>query len=241
MNDIQHWRRMIQPRTRTPAVEPDDSDGAASPVTPKRGLKPKISSMFTHHGVAAKPSMHSLTEDPFAPRLPSWPDEQPYSLHPDAEGLIDSVMCRLMSDPYGSLDSRFNSMLMHIFESYRSVMDEKQQLQEQANEAAHGRKALLSRLQQAQKQWSQERQDYKAEIKRLELLLAKGKRGLAEVTTARQDSQYRQRESYRRSEMLDDGLRTIFEVLERTQQSNEKTWGNQRGKLRRAWRSGCVC
>ncbi|KAK3117143.1 hypothetical protein LTR53_001800 [Teratosphaeriaceae sp. CCFEE 6253] len=233
MNDIQHWRRMIQPnRTRTPAIEPaDDSDGAASPVTPRRGLKPKISSMFTLHGTVPKPDPSS-GEDPFASRSPAWPDAQPYSPHPNPDSLIDAIMCRLMTDPHGNLDPRFNGMLMLVFESYRGVLDDKLQLQEQAEEASADREAMLSRLQQAQKQWTQERQEYKAEIRRLELLLAKGKRGLAEVTMARQDSRYRERESYRRSELLDDGLRTIFEVLERNQRENEKTWSSQRAVLR---------
>ncbi|KAK0290234.1 hypothetical protein LTR35_002176 [Friedmanniomyces endolithicus] len=234
MNDIPQWRRMIQPsRTRTPAVEPDDSDGMASPVTPKRGLKPKISSYLTHHGltVNSEPSYASLNEDPFSPELPAWPEEQPYP-HPDAEGLIDSIMCRLMTESYSSLDPRFNGMLLHIFESYRNVRDCQRQMEEQLDEATQGKKSLLYRLQQAQKQLAEQRQEYKAEIKRLELLLAKGKRGLAEVTIARQDSQLRQRESYRQSEQLDDGLRTIFDVLERTQRSDEKTYGTQRATFR---------
>ncbi|KAK0290607.1 hypothetical protein LTR35_000038 [Friedmanniomyces endolithicus] len=233
MNDIPQWRRMIQPsRSRTPAVEPEDSDGMASPVTPKRGLKPTISSYLTHHGLTVKsePSYASLNEDPFSPGLPAWPEEQPYP-HPDAEGLIDSIMCRLMTEPYSSLDPRFNGMLLHIFEGHRNVRDCKQQMEEQLDDAMQGKKSLLYRLQQAQKQMSEQRQEYKAEIKRLELLLAKGKRGLAEVTIARQDSQLRQRESHRRSEQLDDGLRTIFDVLERTQRSDEKTYGTQRGTL----------
>ncbi|KAK5690410.1 hypothetical protein LTR97_012278 [Elasticomyces elasticus] len=234
MSDITQWRRMIQPgRTRTPAVEAaDDSDGMASPTTPRRGLKPKFSAYFNNgYTVKTEPSFLSLNEDPFSPQLPAWPEEQPYP-HPDAERLIDSIMCRLMSDPYGSLDSRFNGMLLHIFESYRSVLDGKQQLQEQLTQELHGKRALVHKLQQAQKQWSDERQEYRDEIKRLELLLAKGKRGLAEVTLARQDSHFRQRESWRRSDVPDDGLRAIFDVLERTQRSDEKRYGGQRAVLR---------
>ncbi|KAK3631665.1 hypothetical protein LTR56_016772 [Elasticomyces elasticus] len=234
MSDITQWRRMIQPgRTRTPAVEAaDDSDGMASPTTPRRGLKPKFSAYFNNgYTVKTEPSFLSLNEDPFSPQLPAWLEEQPYQ-HPDAERLIDSIMCRLMSDPYGSLDSRFNSMLLHIFESYRGVLDEKQQLQEQLTQELHGKRALVHKLQQAQKQWFDERQEYRDEIKRLELLLAKGKRGLAEVTLARQDSHFRQRESWRRSDVPDDGLRAIFDVLERTQRSDEKRYGGQRAVLR---------
>ncbi|KAK1070535.1 hypothetical protein LTR48_009467, partial [Friedmanniomyces endolithicus] len=82
-------------------------------------------------------------------------------------------MCRLMTEPYSSLDPRFNGMLLHICESYRNVRDCKQQMEEQLDDAMQGKKSLLYRLQQAQKQMSEQRQEYKAEIKRLELLLAK--------------------------------------------------------------------
>ncbi|KAK5126204.1 hypothetical protein LTR08_004785 [Meristemomyces frigidus] len=239
MTDIQQWRRMIQPvRARTPAVEHpgEDSDGIASPTTPKRGLKPMFSSYFTNHGgsalaVRAEPSLTSLNVDLFAPRLPTWPEDEPYP-DPKAEGLIDTIMCRLLSSPYESLDPRYNGSLLQIFECYRHVADEKTELQVQLDDEVSRRTVLLQRLVQSQKQWSEERQDYRSEVKRLELLLAKGKRGLAEVTLARQDSQLRQRESERRSRQADDGLETIFKILEKSKRSEDKAWSRQRGALR---------
>ncbi|KAK5126283.1 hypothetical protein LTR85_010519 [Meristemomyces frigidus] len=241
MGDIQQWRRMIQPaRARTPAVEHagDDPDGVmASPTTPKRGLKPKFSSYFSNHGgsalaVRAEPSFTSLNGDLFAPRLPAWPEDEPYP-SPNAECLIDSIMCRLMSDPYGGLDPRFNGMLMQILECYRNASDEKALKQGQLDEEIRRRKALLQRLELSQKQWSEEREDYKSEVKRLELLLATGKRGLAEVTLARQDSELRQRNNDRRSRQEDDdGLETIFEFLEKTMRLEDKAWSSQRATFR---------
>ncbi|KAK4549077.1 hypothetical protein LTR36_007533 [Oleoguttula mirabilis] len=239
MADIQQWRRMVQPaRARTPAVEHagDDSDGVASPTTPKRGLKPKFSSYFTNPGgaalaVQAERSFTSLNFDLFAPRLPAWPEDEQYP-SPNAEALIDSIMCRLMSEPYGSLDQRFNGMLMRIFECYRHVGDERTQLQDQLEDEISRHKALLQRLHHSQKQWSMEREDYRSEIKRLELLLAKGKRGLAEVTLARQDSELRQKNNDRRSKQEDDGLETIFEFLEKTSRSEDKAWSSQRATFR---------
>lgn len=236
MNDIQQWRRMIPTtRARTPAVDHDESDGPGSPTTPKRGLKPKLSSYFTGHGGSAhalKPetSFASISDVLFVPKLPAWPDEEAHP-NPDAESLIDSIMCRLMSDPYGSLDPRFNGMLMQIFEAYRSADDEKTRLQVQLNAEVNSRHMLLQRLQQAQKQWSEERQEFKVEIKRLELLLAKGDRGLAEVTTARQDSLLRQKQSYRRSQHMTDGLQTIFDILEKSKRYEDKAYSSQRGTL----------
>ena len=82
-------------------------------------------------------------------------------------------------------------------------------------------------LHHSSQQWQQERQDYKAEVKRLELLLAKGKRGLAEVTLARQDSILRH--GKQRSLSGDDTLETIFEFLEKTKRYEDSAWSSQRG------------
>lgn len=231
MNDIQQWRRMIQPsRARTPAVEHDDAEGISLPITPKRGLKPKFSSYFTHNGnrLKTEPSSASPADDPFLPHLPTWPAHQE-SPQLGADQLLDTVICRLLSDPYRSLDSRFNGAILYIFEAYQNLREEKERLECRVASEVFGRKSLVHRLQEAQKLWSEERQDYKDEIKRLELLIARGRGGLAEVTLARQGSGFRARESIRRSQQLDPGLQTVLEAIDRTNRQAEKTWSNQRG------------
>ncbi|KAK4556368.1 hypothetical protein LTR86_006512 [Recurvomyces mirabilis] len=234
MADVAQWRRMIQPtRSRTPALEPDILDDAATPITPKRGLKPKFSSYFTQ--LAGVPEIDlpfgSSIDDLMPPQLPIWPEDEPYP-QPDAEGLIDSITCRLMSDPYGTLDPRFNGMILQIFESYRAALDEKTLLQAQLDDLTRGRRSMVHSLQQAQKQWAGERQAYKAEIKRLEVLIANGAGGLAEVTLARQSSQLRQHENIRRSQQIDASLQSVFDSLERASRLHEKAWISQRAVLR---------
>lgn len=236
MADIQQWRRKIQTsRARTPAVQEtnDDIDGIAIPMTPKRGLRPKISSYFTKDpGIAASVRVDAptslLDEKNSSCVLPTWPDDESFP-SPDAEGLVDSIMCRLMAQPYACLEPRFNSAILRLLESHRCMNDERQKLQQQLESEVKRGTLLYQRLQAAQKQWSDERQDFKAEIKRLELLLAKGKRGVAEVTLAREDSELRRKESVRRSRGIDDGLETIFEFLEKTRRWEDKAYGSQRG------------
>ncbi|RMY76510.1 hypothetical protein D0864_09642 [Hortaea werneckii] len=239
MADIQQWRRKIQTsRARTPAVQElnDDTDGIATPVTPKRGLRPKISSYFTKDPSTAAAvradAPTSLLDEKTSPcTLPTWPDDEAFP-SPDAEALVDSIMCRLMAEPYAALEPRFNGALLRLFESHRCMNDERLKLQEQLENEMKRGTLLYQRLQAAQKQWSDERQDFKAEIKRLELLLAKGKRGVAEVTLAREDSELRRKESVRRSRGIDDGLETIFEFLEKTRRWEDKAYGSQRAVLR---------
>lgn len=55
--------------------------------------------VLAHTAVRAEPSFTSLNGDLFTPRLPVWPEDEPYP-SPKAEDLMDSIMCRLLSNPY---------------------------------------------------------------------------------------------------------------------------------------------
>jgi len=235
MADIQQWRRMIQPtRTRTVALEQDDADAFASPVTPKRGIGPKLSSYFGQHtgpGPVVKPetSFASLDGEIFGSRVSYEPDEAPFP-ESKAEPLIDSILCRLMSAPYEPLDVRFNGVLLQIFERFRTLDDEKQQLQARVSDGGHSLVGMEQRLRQAQKRWVEERQGYKAEIGRLEQLLhANSKRSFADVSLTHHGSAALRRQSEQRAGEADDGLETIFELLEKTKRCEDRAWSSQRG------------
>lgn len=191
-----------------------------------------LSSYFTQNasfGGAVKPdASFASNDDIFTAKLPSWPEDEPYP-SPNAEALTDSVMCRLMAAPYQALEAHFNGMLLQIFEGFRSLSDEKTNLQARLGEEVKGRQGFVRTMAAAQKAWREERQEFKDEIKRLELLLAEGKRGLAEVTIARQDSLLRQRQQ-RQKDDDDDGLETILEFLEKAKKNEDKAWSGQRGR-----------
>lgn len=229
MADIQQWRRKIHPiRTRTPAPLPtptldlDESDDLLPP-TPKRRLKPKISSYFIQPSKTA-----TFVEDlSGSQQLPKWPSDQMYP-GPKPEEEMDSIMCHLMAEPYSHLGVHFNASLMRIFESYLTLKDENVRLQCRCSEEIATAQAVISRLHMAEKEWETERRDYKEEVKRLEVMLSKAShRGVAEVTLARQDSKLHGR-YYGGAQKRE----TIFEVLEKTpkRHENDTSWSNQRGK-----------
>ncbi|KAK4612838.1 hypothetical protein CLAFUR0_13007 [Fulvia fulva] len=232
MGDIQHWRRMIQPnRARTPAVEPDETEEFLSPPIPQKGrLKRKVSSYFDF-SANVKPTAASETAS--ESQLPTWPQDQLYP-DPKAEDEMDSIFCRLMSEPYSPLDVQFNGSLMRIFESYVKLQEEKHLLQERLDQETNTKSALVSKFNMAEKDWQDEMQDYKEEVKRLEVLLAKAsRRGLAEVTLARQDSKLRSRKAERQ-----DGRETFFEFLEETTDKtppprrHDSVYDNQRATMK---------
>jgi len=247
MAEIQQWRRKIPTaRSRTPLpdaleVEADSRPATAlgsaptQPPTPKRGLRPKLSSYLSHNGPfgsSIKPlEIEHLPED-LQLDFPSWPVREPFPA-PDAERLIDSTMCRLLSNPYGALDPRFNGILLQIFEAFRALADERDQMQAQLVEEIECRSSDKGIMQYAEAKWRDERQAYRAEVKRLELIIAKGKRGVADVALARQDSVIRNRKAAASPEVQggDDGKETVLEFLEKTKRFEDPAWSGQRGEL----------
>lgn len=225
MSDIQQWRRKIQPaRSRTPATlyEVDDLEDTFSTSTPKKRVKPKLSTYFSNN---AKPTLHeevAAVED--FPDLPSWPPEQTYP-DPQPEELMNGIMSRIMSNPYQALDTCHHSSLMMIFESYGQLLEQNALVQRRLDADAATIQTLITKLDEAEQEWNEERLEYKDEVKRLEVLLAKeSRRGLAEVTLARQDSKLR----HRMSQGLDK-KETIFEFLEKSNLHDDR-YHSQRGK-----------
>ncbi|KAM3422098.1 hypothetical protein BST61_g2472 [Cercospora zeina] len=226
MADIQQWRRKIQPtRSRTPATpfpDHEEPEDYLFSTTPKKRTKPKLSSYFGNHQKSCPQEEVTTSAE-----LPAWPPDQFYP-EPKPEEVLDEMMCTLMAALYEPLDPRHNSSLMLVFEGYRDLIDEKALLQQRLAKEAASNKALVAKFNMAEKDWEDEKQDYKDEVKRLEVLLAKAsKRGVAEVTLAREDSRLHGRQSR--------GLRkkeTIFEFLEKSSLYDDKAWGNQRATMK---------
>ena len=252
MADIPQWRRRIPPsRPRTPMSELAELDQdvprppsalAASlsnrPATPKRGLRPMLSSYLPQSGPFAtaskpEPELTSASSEGPARRFPSWAVEDTFP-NPSAEQLTDAVTCRLMSQPYDSLPAGYNGTLLQILEAYRDLSDERDRLESRITEEVESRLAERSATQQAEILWEDERRTFKAEVKRLELVIAKGKRGVAEVALVRQDSLIRRRRQATTPDDEDDGKETVFEFLEKTNRFEDPSWSGQRGTMTHA-------
>jgi hypothetical protein len=241
MADIPQWRLRIPPsRSRTPMLEvtePDQDIRSAVPTrppTPKKGLRPKLSSYLTQSGTfgaTSKPEPEPLFAEPPVQSFPSWAIEDTFP-NPSAEQLVDTVLCRLMSRPYDALDTRFNGALLQIFEAYRELSDQRDRLQRSLAEEMVLREAERSVTQKAECKWEEEKQTYKAEVKRLELVIAKGKCGVAEVALARQESLIRRRTQEISPDDEHDGKETVFEFLEKTKRFEDPAWSGQRGMFR---------
>lgn len=114
---------------------------------------------------------------------------------------------------------------MMIFEHYGQLLEQRALVQQRVDADAATIRTLITKLDEAEEEWNEEKLDYKDEVKRLEVLLAKeSRRGVAEVTLARQDSKLRHR--------MSRGLNkkeNIFEFLEKSSLHDDR-YHSQRGK-----------
>lgn len=245
MSDISQWRRRLPP-LRIPAtpIEHDDrestGDTSRSPVTPKKKLKPKISSYFSHHQsalhhVKSEPNFIAVGSGSSAQSSPTVEHAFRMPRQPEAEQLMESLARRLMTDHVRCLQPSDGSSVLAIIEAYRHLLDKNVKLQQLAHDEKLQKRHAEVELLRAQQNWTDEREEYKTEVKRLELLISKGSSGVAGVIQSRQNSVLRKRtnatnrtDRTARSRVtveepvdVDDDKETVFEFLERTRIDNE--------------------
>lgn len=240
MTDINQWRRKIQPtqsRAHLSAVDHEESpaESYSSPATPRKKLRPKLSSYFSHympnaaHAKPVSPPNVDHTAQAERPSVSLSTHRFIETCNPEPERLMDSVMRELLVEPYHALDPTHNSSLMMIFEAHRFLRDQNEALAERLQTEVSGRDAAELESDRAEQRWQIEKEEYKKEIKRLELIIAKGKRGLAEVVRARQDSVLRRGYQEPAADGLNDQKETVFEFLERTKAEDDDARRSQRG------------
>nr|OQO25729.1 hypothetical protein B0A51_04573 [Rachicladosporium sp. CCFEE 5018] len=243
MADIPQWRRKIPiKRSRTPLLdlgEPEHESRAPSaytmrPPTPKKGLRPKLTSYLSGGPFGASKLEPEISVDDLnTASLPSWPAGEPYP-DPQAERLIDTIMCQLMASPYSSLEPRHNGTLLQIFEAYRSMNSELDSAKSQLCEERDHHALAMTAIYDKERSWTEEKQAYKDEVKRLELIIAQGKGGVADVALARQESIVR-----RRKQRINDAKgsgsdakETVIEFLGKVIKPEDPAWSSQRATMR---------
>ncbi|KAG9662489.1 uncharacterized protein M437DRAFT_38328 [Aureobasidium melanogenum CBS 110374] len=234
MADVYQWRRRIQPgfpNTLLPVGEQDEADPDITSGfgSSRKKVRPKISSYFSHRG----PSSHGRSSVWSADRRASFKEtiSSPYQTwpegcEPDPDQTMDSIMRTLIAEPYRPLDVKHNSPLLMIFEGFRNLRDENSSLLRKLKYEAETRFESHHELELERQAWQREREQYQAEVRRLELIISKNKEGVAEVVRARQGSllgrEHRRRTTSSANTSRDDSRETVFEFLERTRIEDER-------------------
>ncbi|KAF2086278.1 hypothetical protein K490DRAFT_57916 [Saccharata proteae CBS 121410] len=178
MPEVQRWLRkaMQSEAARSPAP---DVSRAASPVN--NPSKKKISEMF--HKQSPPANNLSVGDQWFNPPADVFGVPMPMEeTEPDADAIIEKLWRQLNGNFYKALPVSFNQLLLQVIEAYRNLKAETTEKAALKKEI----KLLNIKAKVAEKKWADDEALMRAEIKRLEVIIAKD--NMAKLMMARQHS-----------------------------------------------------
>jgi hypothetical protein len=149
---------------------------------PKRHSRPKLFTRASQY-FGKSPSLQFSNNFDFSEVKPE------RNLH-DAkvDPIVSSITTTISSQFNKPLSVQNHGPILRVFEAFRVLSDEKDELEANLAEAVSHNNTTLDTLEGERRRWKEDELNYKAEIKRLEIIIASGKTGLAEVALARQTS-----------------------------------------------------
>jgi hypothetical protein len=109
------------------------------------------------------------------------------------ERIIGSVQQELLSQPYRTLGADKNGCLLRILEGHRALQAERDLLVKKLEDVVVRHDKNVDMLEEERRGWKQDEEMFRAEVKRLEIMIAEGRTGLSQVALARQHSLIRPR------------------------------------------------
>jgi len=172
------WRKSSQSRPETPIsatglgsfpVDDEDvrQDSTADVSTPRRATKPKLSRYLSGYRSLKDAAKEAEFTEP-------WSEDAPPSYPAPVDPLtsLQAVYSHMTCVPNRAIPPEYNAGLFRVFEDYRKIREEKERLECLLKETLEG-------YQTAEQHWSQAELQYQEEIRRLELLIARGTSGMA--------------------------------------------------------------
>lgn len=109
--------------------------------------------------------------------------------NPDPDQMAETLKVAMMTqDTFDSLHVRFNSCILHVLEAYRHMrgvlMDKDREIRDQRQSHEND----IKEFKRQQLRWMEKEDEYKSDMRKLEIMLATGARGLELVTLARSKS-----------------------------------------------------
>lgn len=244
MAELQRWgKKMQNARSRTPALSDSArKDTPCEPIaisTPRLRLTHKFSSYFLSQTSPSKiadletllPSrMSNDTAQSVSVESTYTSSSTPPRPIRDAERCIDMLNAVFLEAPWQSIDAKHVGTLLSIFEAYRMLRAENDTLVERLEIVTRQYSSLEQLQQKAYEEWHTERAACKQEIKRLELVISKGERGLAGVTEARQGSLLRRGPKARREQHEEMEKETVFEFLRASKKEDDMARDKEKGR-----------
>ncbi|OAF99555.1 uncharacterized protein CC84DRAFT_365135 [Paraphaeosphaeria sporulosa] len=199
-----NWRNTFHSRPGTPSRAPTptifhvDTDDVRRDITldvpnPRKATKPKLARYLSGY-LAVK----DVSKEPefSVPWLEIPPASREYV---DPMASLQSVFSHMTTNPSCPIPLHYNNGIFRVFEDYRKVRDEKERLDDLLHETFEGYRAVERFFEKAEA-------EYQAEIRRLELLIARGTSGMDGVIKARRDSTVRRMIAHKKTASEDSAL-----------------------------------
>lgn len=184
------WLRFGQ-RARTPIVprSPTTSERASAydPDEPRRAMPSRVSSYLSLN------SRFSFSPEPPTPtHNPDLvvKDQDKVWHNPSLDQMVEALQVIMMTKGSSNpIPVEYNSYVLHLIEGFNDIQERMQTANLACKEAKMARSQISDDFRTVAEEWERREAQYKAEVKRLEVLLARTSRdGLETVTLARTGS-----------------------------------------------------
>lgn len=143
------------------------NQGNAETCQTRTRPKSRLGSYLSSH--RSNLSLEKLDSQAFVRLVPRSGDDV-YS--PEPEQMITTMLTRLLGRPAEGLPPEHNSFLMHVFESYRNLQREVENLYQKLDMETHACRDLAVQFERVEALRLEDKQTYTVEIRRLQSLLA---------------------------------------------------------------------
>ena len=201
MTDGSHWMRSVHisrptsPYPESPKTQGEPDGDAARrpeirPMSSYRSLRPsavKLSSILPSRRTSPPlKSPRFERETSFEKAVSFKEKDEVYS--PDPDQMVNTLTSVAMMAAGKPLPAEYNSFLLHVLEAYRNMKAALDVTRAELQSERDGRHADNEATQEKESGWAAEREIYRAEVKRLELLLVDRTRGMEALVQARKGS-----------------------------------------------------
>lgn len=202
-----------------PPNEYEIEDDLGSEVSSRRksGTKPKLHRYWSNLTGGPQKEENFFLSEP-------WSEDFPLTFEPVVDPLVvvqsvRSHLSRISAEP---IPVAQGSGILRVFEDYRKVREEKEKLDGLI-------KDTLDDYQTAEEFWNRTEERYQEEIRRLELIIARGASGMSALMKARQGSVIDKRRSHKKR-ALDASALTAFNFMAKDKLDEEILLRSQRGQ-----------
>lgn len=184
MADIPGWLRGFQ-RARIPSVRtPSDRLSLLSEVNEaaeEMQGSPSTSGMSSYQNFGRLTAVSLSAES-----RPHLNQVEQIWHNPDPDQMAETLKVAMMTqNSFDPLHVPFNSCILHVLETYHHMRKELIEKDRQIRDQEQRHEDDIKEFRQQQLRWKEKEDEYKSEMKKLEVMLATGARGLELVTLAR--------------------------------------------------------